>query len=549
MGTRRTPQVFVSFSGRTREEWTFARTLLVRLNEQDCDAWMYARRATAVPLGYEIELYCKEKIRECDLFIAIVSKSSLESAICKTEVRTAIQTSEKRSLPIIPLVTCSIPLSQWPVPYNAITGLKHITMDPSSKCALEDFIYNTCVHLSIRYNVPKEEVPSLRFPLLSKLDQELRHRCAHNKSEDMDEYARLVREAASCTQSYASGKIQKALNSLNHIIDRVEEYFGKEGIYYPYIAKAVLLGEIGLQDPNAHRELRESEEIFLQLRKRGTGKVDANVFAGLGFHELLKGNATKAVRRYRRANTKSGGTDPDILCNILLAQSVSNDSLIGRYVDTLLDQLASGTLVRQPEDFSRIQIVMAMGHLCAGRPQKCKELLASSEVRKIPPDLLLELANRFRRLSDRLQDRRCIDYAVWLLECALNTQRHKKNTLILHRLARYLVEAGRFQKARKHFDTLVAQAPAYPQYLVECALCCVAVNDHEVATSLCKQAAQIRRIDKASPQPDPDSFYYYLGFAHWLLHEDSPANDYFKLSERPAKEHYRYVLSSLDLVR
>lgn len=550
MGTRPIQKVFVSFSGRTRKEWTFARTLLVRLKQQDCDPWMYARRETAIPPGYEIVLYCEEKIRECDLFIAIVSESSLESPICKTEVRTAIETSKKRPLPIIPLVTCSIPLSQWPVPYNAISGFKHITIDPSSNCALEDFIHEICVQLDIRYNAPEEEVPSRRFPLLTKLDREIQDRCARNKADDMGVYRELREEAASSMQFYALGDIEKAVESLNRIIYLSEKHFGKECVHYPYIAKAALLGEIGLQDPKAHTdELRKSEEIFLQLLERGADSVDANVYAGLGFHQLLKGNAAEAVRYYQEANKICLGTDPDILCNLLLAQSVSNDPFIGTYVDTLLDQLASGTLVRQQEDFSRIQILVAMGQLSAGRPQKCKELLASIEVREIPPDLLLELANRFRLLSDRLQDRQFIEDAVWLLESALNTQRHKENKLILHRLARYLFEAGLFQRARRRFDKLVAQAAAYPQYLVECALCCIAMNDHKVATSLCKQATQIRRIDKAFPQPDPDFFYYYLGFAHWLLREDSLANDDFKLSERPAKEHYRYVLPSLDLER
>ena len=162
--------VFVSYSGRLDADKDFAKRLLARLSEQPLEPWIFERRGSEVPTSENIDEYCRKQIRKAEIFLAIVSDSSLESESTRSEVAFALSFLDPSE--IVQVSTNGRPQVAWPEPYRSLIALKRIHVARDDDADLERCVEDLCIFAGVEYSGPTDGVP--RLPLVHRLTEEMR---------------------------------------------------------------------------------------------------------------------------------------------------------------------------------------------------------------------------------------------------------------------------------------------------------------------------------------------------------------------------------------
>ncbi len=545
----RLPRVFVSYSGRSRDDKELVRNFLYRLNEQALEAWIYERRGSEIPPGSGVLSHCREKIRHSDIFIAVISTNCFQSHFTRAEVEFALGLCRRGVLAIFPLVLGDRPEGPWPEPYDALEGRKSTQIATTGQ--IEDRVEDVCRLVEIKYNPPRPE--DSRMPLQARLEDELSGLTPARADEEVGVYSELRRLGKRCVELYAAGGKREALEVVRAMLVKLRIEFPRVNFYYPVLIQGVLEVELAKYE----RDLERARSHFQGLVDRGKGEFDENALAGLAYVDLQLGNPRQALRFYLAAAELTHGFDSDLAYNIVLTTIVAGEELTPERFKSLMTRGAPDVLVRDPEEVIRFDMLRAIAALYMGSAEDAGLILSAIDLRDPPLDLLIEYADRLWEAGDHSSNRRLVELAVAWVEIAIEAvERGRPATTpieqelkckLLHRLARFHFWLGDLPAASRHFCELIGLYPKSPQFLVEAAQCLLALEDLEDARRLCEQAVQVRRFGLASPASDECSFHYYRGFAHWLLGDQRDAELDFAASERPPEDAYGLVTRSLRL--
>ncbi len=147
------PKVFVSFSSRDKNE---VRKLFSALHHQKVELWDYSDDGQELPLAHSLELSLKEKIDECDYFIAVISPNSIHEEIgrhTRFEVFYALEKEMWKQNKILPIIlrNSSAECSEWLNLYQNLETVVRVEWDFSNDEIFEDELRKMCNWLSVTY--------------------------------------------------------------------------------------------------------------------------------------------------------------------------------------------------------------------------------------------------------------------------------------------------------------------------------------------------------------------------------------------------------------
>ena len=518
---------FVSYSGRLADDKAFARQLLVRLEEHGLEPWIYERRGGEVPAGAGIDEYCRTKIRKADLFVVLISDSSLESPYTQAEVTYAITTHGVEG--VFQIATSRRAIADWGEPYLTLSAYKHVRANATSAADIERCIEDICCRVGVTYQPP--QTGSARLPLLARLTAELREARPGDPQYEVGLFSVLRKIALKAAGAYTEGRLEHALSALDTLLYHLDDEFDGKAFYYPMLVRGVLQAEIGRQRP-PYLDSAFNTFHTLLTDPRFHEKIDENAAAGLAAVEMLRGNAAEALRLYREANalvTERGEVDPDLVHNLLIATIALEAPISNEDATALTHWMGDAFLTKDPDLVERLTALYAL--TCAYRGEAAaaeRAFVALGQSSLRVADLLFRMAQELGTISKSGAGKSAELLAEALFLRAIEPLSHPTGTTRVC-YAAFLYERARFDDALAVLQPALQEVSQSPRLLVDAAWCHFQLGETERAVALCQRAAQLSlpNSTQALTQAEMREFLYFRGFAHWLIGEaDIAAKDF-----------------------
>ena len=534
------PSIFVSYSGRTRNDKAFAKELLVRLQDQELDPWIYERRGGEIPAGEDIDEYCRKRIRQAEHFVAIISDSSLESIYTRSEVAFAIAVHGKQA--IIQIATTQAPIAEWSSPYLELGGTKHIHAVMGGPADVERCVEDICARAKVTYQ--PAVLGAAKLPLLARLTEELRKARPDDPQYEVGLFSLLRKPALDAATAYSERRLEHALTALNELISSLEREFGGQPFYYPLLVRGVIEAERG-RERSVYLHQAAATFTAIMDDPQLAAIRDENAAAGLAGVYMLQNRPLEALALYRIASNIVAArreTDPDLVHNVILSTITSGTPISPDEAAELTHWKERAFLTKDPYLVERLTVLYALACAYRGETQRAEEVLqtvdsTSPHVADIIFRLAQELAARTEgkdRRADRLTDA--------LFKDAVRVSRGNSVVVLLGQ-ASFFYQRGRFQEALAILRSLLDRFPANPQLYVEAAWCHFQLKQTAQASEQCKLAARIplpSGIAEMTPLEIRD-FLYFRGFAHWLIGQFELAQKDFDDSSFSAERWYETV--------
>lgn len=529
--------VFVSFSGREITDKDFAKRLLVRIEDQELDVWIYESRESEILPCILIDEFCKLKISQSDYFIAIVSDSSLQSENTRTEVDFGIQCHG--STGVLQIVTTKQPYGCWCEPYRSLASYKQVLVKETSNTDLERCIEDICSWSGVLYKAPKGSLP--RLPLLSRLTDEMRRALPGDPQYETGLFSSLRQYAMDVADAYQERRFEHALSALDVLLYHLKRDFGGNIFYYPRIVRGILLAELGRQTSTY---LLEANETFQNIINDNAlhGKMDENALAGLAAVEMLQGHSRKALDHYRSAHNivvARGQSDPDLLHNLILAIIASGAYLSMREVEQLTEFRGKAFLTKEPFLVERFAALAALARTYIGDVVGSEEALATVDWSSSnASDILIRLTQELA--EQNLQPKGLIDGFFQLILKTLSDDKALLTTSLSY--ASFLYQHGRFVDALNILGPLMDMYKNDPKILIDAFWCCFQLKRCAEAQTLAERAVKISIIDDNTlSSENTRNHFYYRGFANWLLGSYQIAESDFRDSAFANQFRYDHV--------
>jgi tetratricopeptide (TPR) repeat protein len=530
--------VFVSYSGRTLGDKDFAKALLVRVQDQGLEPWIYERRGQEIPAGQPIDEFCRKMIRQADLFIAVISDSSLKSPYCAGEVEFAMQCHGIEN--IVQVAITQQPASEWPNPYANLTAHKQLRVRADNESDLERLIEDICKRASIPYRVPTRGAP--RMPLLARLTEELRGLRPADAEHDVGVFDLLRQDALDITRCYENLQLEAALEAAQGLVRHLEREFGGQPFYYPRLVRGVLEAELGKTRRDFLDKALETFEAVLK-DVRLSSRMDENALAGLAAVHMLRGDPAAALDLYRKANaliTARGQHDPDLVHNVVLATIAAGAPLTANEAAELTAWKKKALLTQDPYLVERLTALHALASAYLGDYDTSQTAIAALDVSsprvadillRVAQELSVQAPGRWQAKADALAEQ----LFLWALEAA-------KQPLpdVMYGYGSFLYSRGRFEDALATLSPTLKNADGNPKLLVEAAWCCLQLNRVPQALELCRRASQSRLPERARPV-ELSEHLYYRGLASWIIGQADLAQRDFLDSGFPRSQSYPRV--------
>jgi len=283
-------RLFVCFSGKDN---TFIRRLIDRLNSQPLSPWVFESEDHQIKGGERISSVLRGEIRQCRVFIPIVSENSFNSHYARSEVEYALELVRTgHHITIVPFVTTDLRVTTadaWPRPYSELADIRHRHVDFNSPSSLETVIIQLCKELDVEYRpcVPH----SFRLPFMSRFVDEIENRSPRRDEYDAGIYRRLMVTLSEFSEAFEATDFGRAEQVLRYLIATCEYEFPDVRFYYPYVVRAVCLMLADRDD--------EAQAVFESLLTHP--QVDESVFGGLAMACGRNNDFEHAMEYYRQA--------------------------------------------------------------------------------------------------------------------------------------------------------------------------------------------------------------------------------------------------------
>lgn len=535
-------RIFVSYSGRNEADKDFAARLLARVKEQGLDPWIFEDRGSEVPLGASIQDYCRKKIRKADLFVAVVSESSLQSAATRDEVAFALAELDEGE--ILPLVTVTA-LSGWPEPYCRLSPRKHLPAGRLDDEAIEIFIEDLCQAAGATYAPPGD--PVRRLPLIRRLTAEVRRARPTRSEYAAGNFTRVRARAQEVAQAYAEGRVAHAYSLLDTLEADLRKWYEGAHFYYPRLILGVLLLEGGTDRQSEALKARNNFESML-AEPALAGAIDENLHAALAVAKFMLNDIAGATHQYILAAEivrSRGEVDGDILHNLLMCRLVAGpgSDLPATDVQSWVPQPDSRTVTSDPFLYERLDVLTAACLAQEGDLSSLRALLATANPeRQLHADILLRLAQDLASNPNIAADVHNRNFVIELHEQILAGLQGASRSVCRLSAATLFYLAGEYLRALAQLRAAQDDARPHPKFLVEEFWCLMQLDQIGEATEVANRAATMR-LDEAlvGDPPALREFQYFRGFAAWLTQQRDLAERDFRDSGYGAAMAYETI--------
>ncbi len=539
---RAAPGVFVSFSvGGDLTGRNFVRRLLARLADQPLDPWIYESPGGEIPLGQPIAAACKQKIDDCRVFLALVTRASLASYHVATEVEHAL--SRQGRLVIVPLIGPDLPGTSWPAPFSGLAALRGFVLDANPLETVESIVEALTTHLGVPFSPERQEGP--RFPLRRRVMEEVSGQLDRQDAHHVARFHDLVRACDLAARAYEAGDIERAERRLVGIELQVEDYFPGVVPYYQRIVAGIFLLERAKTDSARHADARDH---FARVLREVGPRADANAYVGLANAQLGLGEPEAALRNFMTADAMLDAPDPASFHNIVRASVLCRRGLPRAEIERRARSVEAGMLAHEPGSLSRHSCVLALAFAHAGAIddalQAWERIPDSSE---LPAELVVDLASAIaghdggvasperammaRRMLDEYQQAAAGSSALELFP-------------VRHLAARLEFDAGDPRAAIRTLDRLVEDFPAHPIPSVDLAMYAIAAGMPSRALQECRRVLALLSETECVPSLGAAEFNYALGQAFWLTGNRASAEEALRRSGYP--DEYAYASRLAD---
>ncbi|WP_085316375.1 TIR domain-containing protein [Derxia lacustris] len=533
--------VFVSYSGRIPSDKDFAKRLLVRLCEHFLDPWVFEQRGGEVPLGENVDEYCRKKIRQADLFVAIISESSLESESTRSEVAFALKFLDPRE--IIQISTAVRPHDSWDDPYRQLTPYKRIEVIANDSADLERCIEDICCHAGINYLGPNNGSP--RLPLISRLTEEVKAAKPRYSRLEVGIFSELRLLALHASQAYEDGRLEHAFSALTSLEYQLSIHYEGQAFYYPRLIRGVLLFEL-----SAFRSsyLNDAMTLFCEILEDRSiaALVDENLYAAMATVYLRRGEINEALRFYYVAHEMvkaRGRIDPDLIHNIIVANIASLSTGQDAEVERLLEEANYICATTDPYLCERLLALKAALRAKKGDIEGARYLLHEFEVSATATsDILAGLAQDLAVQPHLLASVKAVDFIENLFEISIPMLPDKQKSLFLSSYAGFLYRIGQFERALKLLQMENATSHNNPRFVIDEIWCLRQLGRHKDAHVLALAAANLPCPSEVSFSGRAlAEFFYFRGFAAWLSGAFEQSRRDFLDSRFPVHQSYEVV--------
>ncbi len=508
------PQIFVSFSNK---DSAGVQRLIARLGAQPLAVWDYSTEGQEIPLGVDINTYLEQKISRCNAFIPVLSKNSFLSNYTACEVSSAMSQYQAGNLIILPLLMKDCELcGKWPSPYDQLAGMRFYQIDFFSRQAIEEIVMIICEILGIIYRplLMSDE----QLPFMDKLSTELKGKCPNKAEREIGIYRRMMLILDEFQYAYMSGDFQSALEKSTYLVMNLENEFGKESFYYPYIVQAICQISCG--------HLMQATDTLNNVWN--SSSIDENAFAVMGYIRYQQGNYREALDFYQAASDydKQDPATKSWVAKTTLLLGLSVD------VDTLFDTATEARIISE-KDKRSFFILKAQALASAKRFAESQLLYKELIARGVyEPNIL-------------------INYAYVLIEMGLShealtmLENYEKNIEFTNPDYAHLVASLSFlleqpQRAADKFKRLVEHWPHNRQYRLDAGQVLWKIGRVEEARRITAPMVQ----DDRFPLPASEHDFYCDGFANWLQGKFALAEYDFRRSHQPNTSYYDAIISN-----
>jgi tetratricopeptide (TPR) repeat protein len=508
--------VFVSYSGRRPADKDFAKRLLARMREQPLDPWVFERRGSEIPASQNIDEYCRKQIRKSDVFVAVLSDSSLESESTQSEVAFALNLLEADE--IVQISTTDRPHREWPAPYKTLTAFKRIEVKQDDVADLERCVEDLCRRVGVEYSGPGDG--TRRMPLVLRLTEELRLAKPSYSRFDTGTFSELRLLALDASKAYSEGRLEHAFSGLGSLQHQLGIYYAEHAFYYPRLIRGVLLVELSALKAG---HLDDAMALFQEmLRDRSIESlIDENLFAAVALVHLKRRELDDALAFYHRANETvkaRGMIDPDIVHNIVVVTLAAESPHEVSKVELLLDQARDVCATTDPYLYERFLALRAGLRAKCGDFNGARQLLRMIDAAgSLPSDVAARLAQDLASQSHSMSEAGSVRFVQELFLLVAPVLPPDQKPPFLMSYAGFLYGVGRFEEALKTLQEAASLSSQHPKLVVEMIWCLRQLERHEEAATLASQAAkQTRASVLGLSVQDTAEFLYYRGFAAWL---------------------------------
>jgi tetratricopeptide (TPR) repeat protein len=510
--------VFVSYSGRRPADKDFAKRLLARLREQPLDPWVFERRGSEIPASQNIDEYCRKQIRKSDVFVAVLSDSSLESESTQSEVAFALKLLEADE--IVQISTTGRSHREWPAPYKSLTAFKRIEVKQDDAADLERCVEDLCRRVGVEYSGPSDG--TRRMPLVLRLTEEMRLAKPSYSRFETGTFSELRLLAFDASKAYGEGRLEHAFSGLGSLQHQLGIYYAEHAFYYPRLIRGVLLVELSALKAGY---LDDAMALFQEmLRDRSIESlIDENLFAAVALVHLKRRELDDALALYHRANETvkaRGMIDPDIVHNIVVVTLAAESPHEMNKVELLLEQARDVCATTDPYLYERLLALRAGLRAKCGDFNGARQLLRTIDAAgSLPPDVVARLAQDLasQSQSHSMREAGSVRFVQELFLLVAPELPPDQKPPFLMSYAGFLYGLGRFEEALKTLHEAASLTSQHPKLVVEMIWCLRQLERHEEAATLASVAAkQTRASVLGLSAQDTAEFLYYRGFAAWL---------------------------------
>jgi tetratricopeptide (TPR) repeat protein len=519
----RLTSVFVSYSGRSAHDKDFAKRLLARLREQPLDPWIFERRGSEIPASLEIDEYCRKQIRQADVFVAVVSDSSLESGSTRIEVAFALKVSDPSD--IVQIATTERPHNDWPEPYRDLLPYKRIFVKREDGADLERCVEDVCRRANVEYVPPNDGAP--RLPLISRLTEEIRAAKPRYPRFDAGVFGELRLVARDAAIAYGERRLEHAFSALGALEHQLGMYYEGHAFYYPRLIRGVLLVELSPLNP---QYLQDAKVLFEHMLEDSSiaPLVDENLYAALAMVHLRRGEIDDALSLYLKAHATvqlRGMIDADVVHNIVVTMLASKSPGRMNEVEQLLEEAKAVCATTDPYLHERLLALRAGLSAKRGDLDRARELLGEAkQPLALPHDVLARLAQDLASQPHLFADESSIRFVRQLFVLVGGVVPSDQRPAFLMSYAGFLYGLGQFVEALEGLQTAAELTAGHPKVVVEMVWCLMQLRRHPEATKLAAAAARQRMSSSVeSSRADRTEFLYYRGFAAWLSGSEEQA--------------------------
>jgi tetratricopeptide (TPR) repeat protein len=507
--------VFVSYSGRSRADKIFATRLLVRLKDQGFAPWVYEQRGEEIAAGSHIDEACRRQIRKSDLFVCIISDSSLASPFTAREVELAVELFDIGD--IFQVATTTQVQDDWPEPYRSLLPYKHVPAVRMDETDLERVLFDLCRMTASPYSPPSDKVPKL--PLIRRLTQELGNARPARRDMEVGLFERMIGYAMHASTAYDEGRKEHAVGALDTLQFELEREYPEYGFYYPRLAKAAILLELA---PLRRHYLNKAEAVLDELATDASiaAMRDENLYAAQAVAALHRKESDKALALFRKANdqvTARGELDLDILHNIAVASLAVDDEASASYTCAQLDMAMQGSITSDTHLIARATALRAALLARSGDDDGAVCCLDDAETEgALCLDILCRIAQELSAKPMLAGKPSTASHINRLFDIvAARGEQPQRNEALLSQAA-FHYRQRRFDEALQALDSVDRDIAGHSRVMLEQALIHLHLGHHDQAKRLLAIAADSEVTFHEHESAGREKLYY-RGYAAWLI--------------------------------